>query len=105
MDIPPDLTILVGRLFFCRVILVTSNSRASQTHALITTIAKFPLVVYRIHTSTSMRYPRLGTLFVLLSTTLAVFAHKELKTPEEIEVQRSLQAAAYHVSPLSIFEI
>ena len=36
-----------------------------------------------------------------LAIPLFVGAHKELKTPEEVEVQRSLQAAAYHVRPLS----
>ncbi|EKM77683.1 hypothetical protein AGABI1DRAFT_129968 [Agaricus bisporus var. burnettii JB137-S8] len=42
----------------------------------------------------------LASLLVsLLSTTCFVSAHKEPKTPEEIQVQRALQAAAYYCSP------
>lgn len=40
---------------------------------------------------------RLPIAFALLPL-LGVTAHKEPKTAQEIEVQRSLQAAAYHVS-------
>ncbi|KAL0958780.1 hypothetical protein HGRIS_014101 [Hohenbuehelia grisea] len=41
----------------------------------------------------------LTLLTSLASTSLLVAAHKEPKTHEEIEVQRALQAAAYHCSP------
>jgi hypothetical protein len=37
-----------------------------------------------------------------LAIPLFVVAHKEPTTPEEIEVQRSLQAAAYYVRPVSL---
>ncbi|KAG6826883.1 hypothetical protein H0H92_014063 [Tricholoma furcatifolium] len=40
----------------------------------------------------------LATLLPLL-VAVAVEAHKEPKTPQEIEVQRALQAAAYHCAP------
>jgi hypothetical protein len=45
----------------------------------------------------------LAPIFVsLLSATCFTSAHKQRKTPKEIEVQRALQAAAYYVrvSPL-----
>jgi len=42
---------------------------------------------------------RVSSLF-LLSLALVVAAHQEPKTPEEIRVQRALQAAAYYVSRL-----
>ncbi|RDB19167.1 hypothetical protein Hypma_014222 [Hypsizygus marmoreus] len=38
-------------------------------------------------------------LLVLLPLLAGVAAHKEPKTPQEIEVQRALQAAAYHCAP------
>ncbi|KAF9465955.1 Intradiol ring-cleavage dioxygenase [Collybia nuda] len=38
-------------------------------------------------------------LFTLLPLLCSVAGHKEPKTPQEIEVQRSLQAAAYHCAP------
>jgi hypothetical protein len=37
------------------------------------------------------------TLLAFLPLFLGVAAHTEPKTPQEIEVQRALQAAAYHV--------
>jgi hypothetical protein len=40
---------------------------------------------------------------LLLTLGLRVSAHKEPKTEKEIEVQRALQAAAYHVRPPSCF--
>ncbi|KAG6853275.1 hypothetical protein C0991_005546 [Blastosporella zonata] len=45
-----------------------------------------------------MLSPR-SLVFSLLPLLLAVTAHKEPKTPQEIEVQRALQAAAYHCAP------
>lgn len=36
-------------------------------------------------------------ILTLLPLLASVTAHKEPKTPQEIEVQRALQAAAYHV--------
>lgn len=36
-------------------------------------------------------------LLAFLPFVCSVLGHKEPKTPQEIEVQRSLQAAAYHV--------
>ena len=44
------------------------------------------------------------SVVVLLALALGASAHKEPKTQKEIEVQRALQAAAYHVSPRSISE-
>ncbi|GLB40970.1 putative aromatic compound dioxygenase [Lyophyllum shimeji] len=38
-------------------------------------------------------------LILLIPFLASVAAHKEPKTPEEIEVQRALQAAAYHCAP------
>ena len=46
--------------------------------------------------------PTLRILLALLPLFAnAVLAHKEPKNPQEIEVQRALQAAAYHVRPHS----
>jgi len=42
---------------------------------------------------------RLSTAVALLSAVGAAVAHKEPKTTREVEVQRALQAAAYHCAP------
>jgi hypothetical protein len=42
-------------------------------------------------------------IITMLAAPLYVGAHKEPKTTEELEVQRSLQAAAYHVGLSSHF--
>ena len=55
-----------------------------------TPITLFPL------TTTRMLLP-FESVTVLLTLGLSVSAHKEPKTEKEIEVQRALQAAAYHV--------
>ncbi|KAJ8490030.1 hypothetical protein ONZ45_g13351 [Pleurotus djamor] len=40
-----------------------------------------------------------STILLFSGLLLLVSAHKEPKTPEELEIQRSLQAAAYHCAP------
>jgi hypothetical protein len=44
----------------------------------------------------------LRILLAFLPIFASVTAHKEPKTAQEIEVQRALQAAAYHVRPIQI---
>jgi hypothetical protein len=44
-----------------------------------------------------MRATVATTALLLFNALLGVQAHKEPKTPEEIETQRGLQAAAYYV--------
>jgi hypothetical protein len=41
------------------------------------------------------------TLFTFLPLFVGIVAHTEPKSPQEIEIQRALQAAAYHVRLIS----
>lgn len=48
--------------------------------------------------------PMHGVLLCLFFGISQSLAHKHPKTDHEIEVQRALQAAAYHVSPVKLPE-